>query len=108
MKADVPNITEQAEYSVAKKWIQNALDNLKTVVNSLTLSDNFRARIIDVTFVANTDLEIQHGLGTVPSGYFLIRASVAMSIYAGSGTPTRQVINLRSDASGTATVVILA
>lgn len=108
MKADVPNITEQEDYSLAKKWIQNGLDNLKSVVNSITIQDNFKARVIEVTFnSANTDLEVQHGLGAVPSGYFVIQASAALTVYAGSTAPTRQVIALRSNATGTAKLVIL-
>lgn len=70
------------------------------LTNGLTVADNFQANIVGVTFPssANTNIQIKHGLSTTPVGYFVIRYSIAGSVYDGT-TPVlgAQFVNLKSN-----------
>lgn len=73
----------------------------------VTFQDNFSANTLTQNFpIANQDTPINHGLGRVPSGYILVGADVAMSVYDGQGASTVDTIFLRSNAVGTARILI--
>jgi len=90
------------------RFLQIMGKNLGAILNGgLIFHDNFRGQELDVTFpTANADLSISHKLGYMPTGYLLTRASVAMRLYDGSRPFTRDTIYLKSDAAGTASIII--
>lgn len=92
----------------AFKYTTLALEQIGQLLNNgLSLSDNFDAKILTITFTAaNTDLATVHGLGRVPTSYIQIGQTAAMSIYDGASANTSSLIYLRSDAAGTVRLVV--
>lgn len=75
---------------------------------NLNFTDDFSGNIINVTFSsANVDVASIHGLGRVPSGYIILGASAAMSVYDGASANTSSLIYLRSSAAGVAKVLVV-
>ena len=83
-------------------------DQVKNAVNgNISFLDNIRCAIRDVLFSASgVDTQINHGLGGLPNGYILVSASAPMAIYSGDQGSDRQYIYLRSNAIGSAKVLI--
>lgn len=89
-----------------KRWVSIALEQIGQILNNgLGFSDNFDAKLLTITFsAADTDLATVHGLGRVPSGYFQVGQSAAMSLYDGASANTSSLLYLRSNAAGTCRV----
>lgn len=69
--------------------------------------DNCRTSLVSFTFTtANLEYSIPHTLSRVPQGYILVGASVAMSLYNGTSANTTSAIFLKSNAIGTASILI--
>lgn len=101
---DFDNIPEQDQI----RYISVFGDQVKTALNgNVSFLDNIRGSIQIVSFQATAqDVQINHGLNSLPNGYFLIGSSVPMSIYDGVQRSDRTVIYLRSNAIGAAKVFI--
>lgn len=84
---------------------------LKDIVNAingnLSFRDNFKANILGVSFdSANTEVQFTHTLGQTPSGYILIQAGAAMTLYDGTGGNTDSLVYLRSSAAGSGKILL--
>lgn len=95
---------ERSQYtSIFNKSIFDILNG------GISFQDNVKASILNVTFAtANVDLNISHGLGVVPTGYFCVGPSANMVLYngiSGPGAWTESSITLRSSAIGYAKVL---
>ncbi len=99
------NLTNPAD---VQKWTQIMLRTIVDEFNGrVSLVDNVQGVVMTVEFpVADADVEITHALNYVPTGYFLVGSNTAMSLYDGVGTTTKQVIFLKSNATGTARIKI--
>jgi len=77
------------------------------VNNGLNFSDNFDGKVVDmVSSVINTDVQINHGLGRVPQGYVVLKASVGGVVYDGSASSDSSYIYLKSTVAGTYKLLI--
>jgi len=108
MKFTVVDLSNVSELSDVRRFTALSINQLASIVNNgLLFSDNFDATIVTVNFAANNvDQAIAHGLNRIPSGYIELTKSVAMIVYTGSGTWTTSSIYLRSNAVGTANILI--
>lgn len=104
-KIDTSNLDTYDKFS---RFASRLFDELSSILNSgITFSENFNAKLVGVTFNAsNTETTIAHGLPRIPSGYIVVQASAAMSVYD-SGTANTDVnLYLKSSAAGNATLLI--
>lgn len=108
MKLQIPSISNQEDVSSLKRFTSQALDEISNVINgNITLGDNISCSIIGATFaVANSQVQLRHGLGRVPTGYLVARASVALSIYDGTTNSDTANIYLKSSVIGNVKLVI--
>lgn len=94
----------------SKRWASLTLflkDVYNILLKGITPVDNFRGNLVEVTFsAADTDVQVKHGLSYIPSNYFIIGTSAAMSVYDGNTDSTNTYIYLRSSATGTARVFL--
>lgn len=90
------------------RYIQLFAQSTKNAVNgNLEVLKNIKCVIKEVSFTAtNTDTLVNHGLGFTPNAYILAGSTVAMSIYDGSQTANSSNIVLKSNAVGTARILI--
>jgi len=100
--SNVDTVTDLARYTSI------TLDQIESILNGgITFLDNFQASIVNVSFtMANTEMQISHTLGRVPSGYILINASAAMIIYNGGSANTANDIFLKSSAVGSGQILV--
>lgn len=91
-----------------KRYASIAVGQIKDALNGLlTFQDNFQSQIVSVSFASvNTDVQISHSLGRVPTGYLHIRSTAAMVLYDGASANTDALLYIRSNGVGTATVLI--
>lgn len=108
MKISASSDIDKLKAEEVQKYVALYLDQVTNLVNgNLSFADNFNAKLLTVTFsAANTDVASIHGLGRVPSGYFLVGSTAAMSIYDGASANTSSLLYLRSNATGTARLVV--
>ncbi len=90
-----------------KRFVSVTTSDIIDVVNGNLSTENIVKTLTPVEFTAtNTDTVVKHGIKNIPSGYIVVRSSVAMSVYDGSKDFTDDSITIRSTATGTATVLI--
>ncbi len=78
-----------------------------TINGQLDFATNFNAKLVAHDFATmNDSTAIPHGLGRVPIGYILTRASVALTLYDGTFTNTADTIYLKSTAIGHAEFLV--
>lgn len=86
--------------------LNNAVSRVFQSIQSNPLLNN-PTIIKDLVFVSGTDLIVNHQLNRVVTGYVVIKASAAISIYTSSTTlinPTSQII-LKSNANATVSIL---
>lgn len=90
------------------RWTSICLENIISTVNGkLDFQTNFNQKTVSVSFsAADTDTAVSHGLGRAVTGYILVGASAAMSLYDGSSGGTDQVLYLKSSATGSARILL--
>lgn len=103
-----PDISNLQTLDDTTRYVSQCLTQIVSVLNAnVTFSDNFKATQISVNFTAaNAEQAISHSLGKVPSGYFLVGASVALNLYNGTSDNTDSKIYIKSSAIGTAAIII--
>lgn len=85
-----------------------AKDIVQTVNGRLEFDQNMKSDTVDVTFdSANTEVEISHDLGKVPSGYLVAKASAACAIYDGDRRNTATKIYLKSSDVSTVRIIVI-
>ena len=102
-------IDNQKDLAGVKLQVQRFANEVEqTVNNGLSFADNFKAQILVVNFTsANTNTQINHQLGSVPTGYIPIGKSVSLDIYDGSTDVfNKTFVTLKSSAIGSATIMI--
>jgi hypothetical protein len=97
------------DWAEASQFVSKFFEQVtKLFSNGITISDNFDAKILTLTFTSSaTDTSLAHGLGRVPSGYLVLKRSANMVVYDGSNAWTSQNIYLRASAAGSITVAVL-
>lgn len=90
------------------RFLTSYTNELQDIVNgNLDLELNIRGKIMTVNFVtASVDVQVDHNLGYIPTGYYVIKTSHPSSLYTGSGTWTSNSISLRSNAVATMNIFI--
>lgn len=101
---DLSNIKDEDITRFVSQFTSQTAD----IINgNISFADNFKAQTLSVTFSsANTDVQVSHGLKKVPTGYIIVGASSAMSVYDGSSSNTADLFYVRSSATGTARILI--
>ena len=101
------DLTNCSELKDLTRFVSVTINDIVNVINSNLSSENFVKTITSVTFTAtNTDTVVDHGLKNIPIGYYVIGSDAAMKVYNGTKAFTDETITLKSDATGTATVLI--
>jgi len=71
----------------------------ETVNGNLSFKDNFKGKILDVSFTAaNVEQRVFHNLGIIPTGYLAIKKNATTIVYDGVSATTTTDIYLRSSA----------
>lgn len=85
-----------------------AKDIVDNINGRLEFDTNLKSDTVEVTFsTANAEKEISHGLGKVPTGYLVKRASAACSIYDGDTKNSATKIYLKSSAAATVRIIVV-
>ena len=75
--------------------------------NGLRFSDNFDAKLLDITFsAASTNSALNHGLDRVPAGYLVLRRSANITVYDGTSSWNASTMYLGSSGAGTVKVLV--
>ena len=100
---DISQVTPQ----LLPKFVDLFFQDVISVVNGgLDFSTNFNCKLISVVFsAANTNVVTPHGLGRTPTGYIIMNASAATSVYNGTGTNTTQ-IGLKASSPATVGLIV--
>ena len=97
---EVTNLTSVNDLT---RFLQPFISQVVSALNSgLTISDNFRAAIVGITFPAsaNTNIQVKHTLSSTPIGYLVIQSSVSGTVYNGNSPVLgSQFVNLKSSAA---------
>jgi len=103
-----PDLSNLTEISEVTRFGTRILKQLFDALNgNLTVADNFKWDSVSVEFgTADTEVQVVHTLGQVPNGYILAGATVAMSLFDGDTANTTTELYIKSNAVGTATVLI--
>lgn len=91
-----------------KRYISQTMSQVVQILNGkLTFQDNQDARIVSVNFTSSgVDFPVNHNLGRQAVGYFLVTASSPMSIYNGQTASTDANLFLRTNNTGSATILV--
>lgn len=82
-------------------------DILRVVNGDIDFFNNVNCKIMSITFLAaDTDSSVAHGLGRIPTGYIQVSSNAAMSLYDGSVPRDATTLYLRSNAVGTAGILV--
>lgn len=82
-------------------------DIIRAVNGLLTFQDNFACVTIEASFeTADTETEITHNLGKIPSGYFVIKSNAAAVVYDSGRENTDKLIYLKASAISNVTMII--
>jgi hypothetical protein len=105
---EVARIDNTESWTEARPLLSRFFEQIRDIVNgNIELDSNIRGQVIEITFAAaNTQQPIKHGLGRTPTGYILIKAGAATSIYDGTSSNTSEFIYLRSSAATTVKVLV--
>lgn len=93
-----------------RRYTSQALDEIVGAINGrISLSDNVQATIKSVTFSgANATVSVDHGLGTSPSGYFVVGLSTAITVFDGNRSSDSANLYVQASGAGTARLLIFA
>lgn len=91
-----------------RRWVTQFCEDVKVQINGkIDFVSNISCDIIDVEFTAaNTDVQVNHRLRRIPTGYFLVKTNVAAIIYDGSEASTDTMIMLKSSAIANCKIVV--
>jgi predicted RNA-binding protein with EMAP domain len=103
------SVTNVEDWNELRRFVTQMIDSIIDTVNGkLDFQENIVSSIHSVVFPsANTQIEVSHGLGKIPTGYILVKASAAMSIYDGTSSNTDNKLYIKSTAQGSATVIVI-
>ncbi len=100
MKLTLPrNVSNLNDTEQLGRYVQVAFDDIQTVVNgNIEFNQNIGAKQLACVFTsANSDAAFSHGLGRIPTGFFIVGIDTASIIYNGAATNTVDLIYLRSN-----------
>lgn len=91
-----------------RRIVSILLENVVSILNNgILFSDNFSSKIQSVEFgAANTEVQVQHNLNRIPTGYLVLKLSAAAIIYDGTTSNTNTNAFLRASAPCTATIML--
>lgn len=103
-----PDFSNIKDWTAAARYISSMFLEVVSILNGgLNFSENANITFASVNFVAtNSEIRVPHSLGRTPTGYALAGQSVAMRIYDGLTANDSKNIYIKSDALGSATVMI--
>jgi hypothetical protein len=103
-----PDISNLNQLPDVVRFVSQFMKNTQDLISgNLNFKDNFKGQIKDVLFVSGEELVVGHNLNYVPTGYVVLKTSVPMSIYQGVAPWSNINIFITSNASGSATILIL-
>jgi hypothetical protein len=78
-----------------------------TINGNLEFGQNIRTSLVTVNFTAaNTQVQVTHGLGRVPQGYFFAGGNAAATIYDGTITNTDTFLYVKSSAIANVRILV--
>ena len=87
--------------------VAEVLRELTSAVNGgLAFKENIQCNLVDVTFGANTNTQVEHGLGKAPTGYIVCKRSAACSVYDGTNPNTAKHLFVRSSAAASVKLLV--
>ncbi len=91
-----------------KRFVDQYLSSIRDVINgNVDLNDNMSVSFVTFTFQqANTNYQLAHTLGRIPTGYIPVKKNSSADIYDGAGTNTAKSIFLKSTVATTVTVMV--
>ncbi len=106
-------ITASADFDKVKDDEQARIlalfgEQVLSVVNgNLDFATNINCKLMSISFAtANANVSTAHSLGRQPTGYIVYQKSANLNVYDGTSANTSSVINLRSSAAGTASMIV--
>lgn len=102
---DIGNVTSWEDL---RRFSSQSINLITVVINGgIDLVDNCATVLADVTFAnGNSEVEVKHSLGKVPSGYLIAGKSSSFDIYNGPTPNTNQAIYIKGTAAGSASILI--
>ncbi len=102
---DTSNLKTYEEFS---RFGARIFDEIQTILNSgITFSDNFKAAFTSATFSSiDSEVAVSHGLSKIPTGYIIIGSTAALSVYDSGTANTDTNLYLKSNAVGTARLLV--
>lgn len=102
-------INNQQDLSGLRRITQVFAKAVELLLNgNVTFQDNFRGNTVTGEFLAaNGDIQINHGLTFIPTGYIVTSKDSDFNVYDGSvDVFTRTFITLRASAAGNAQILV--
>ncbi len=109
MKIKVPQTVSNVDsFEDLRKFTDQNLSQIVSVLNgNINFEDNVNVSIVSFTFsVANTNYQVTHSLGIVPTGFIIVGKNISTDIYNGDGVNTKSSIFLKSTVAN-ATVKVM-
>lgn len=102
--ADLDNLLD---FDALKRFSAIAFKQVIDTINgNVDVVDNLRVKLVNATFAAaNTDTQINHGLGRAPSGYILAGISGNFTVFNGTQGSTADLTYLQASAAGSAKIL---
>lgn len=104
----VQNLGNLQEIEELSRFVAQFAQDVVSVVNgNLSLLENLKGTLVDVTFSAiSTDVQIPHQLRSVPTGYIVVGRSADIQVFDGAAENTSQFLYVRASALGTARLYV--
>jgi len=74
---------------------------------NLRITDNLSVSLRDVVFSASsTEVQVEHGLNRLPTGYILVKSNVSTTLFDGDTANSTTLIYLKASAAANTKVLI--
>lgn len=102
------NLVNLEDWVTLKRYVAQDLSSIGAVLNGrVGLDENCDTSLVSVTFTATaTDTAVIHTLNRVPTGFITVSPTAAMRIYAGTAPNTSTLVYVRTDAVGSAQLLV--
>jgi hypothetical protein len=103
-----PNVSNLTTWESLRDYTAILFNSIVDIISgNLSFADNHKCKILDYTFaVADIEYALTHDLGFVPSGYIVVNAAAATSVYNGSAQWTYKYIYVKASIATTVKMII--
>lgn len=98
---------QQVKPEDVPRFTDLALQDIVRVLNGdVDFTNNINCKIVSVTFsAANVSQSVSHGLGRVPSGYWITKRNASANVFDGSGGSSSSTYSLQASAPVTCSIL---